>query len=147
MEEFELLNAQISSRLDDHYMGLLLGILKEEVQVEVMELEPANCYKMFFTARMIERKLVRNVAPKSSPTWQRHDNFQGIFSSSSPMARGMSNSGVPTFGADQNFQLKQGGTKRMNKSENGLEGSNREILSGTCNLPYQERIEKKNQGL
>lgn len=96
---------------------------------------------------MIERKLVRNAAPKSSPTWQRHDNFHGIFSSSSPMARGISNYGVPTFGADQNFQPKQGGMKRMNKSENGLERYSSEFLRGTCNLPYQELIEKRNQGL
>lgn len=44
VEEFELLNAQISPGLN-HYMGLLLGRLKEEVQAEVMELEPANSYK------------------------------------------------------------------------------------------------------
>lgn len=54
-------------------------------------------------------------APNSSPTWSGCGNFQEIFATSL-MARGMLSSEMPTSRANQDFQPKQGGKERVNKS-------------------------------
>lgn len=57
-----MLTAQGPPMPNDQYMVLFLEGLKEEIWLEVMALEPANCYKMT-TAQIIKKKFVRVVAP------------------------------------------------------------------------------------
>ena len=60
VEEFEMVASQISSMMDDQYLGLFVGGLREEVMMEVQILEPTTQYKAISMARNVERKLVRS---------------------------------------------------------------------------------------
>ena len=57
--EFKLLASQVSGIIDEQYMGLFMGGLKEEIRLEVQTLEPPTQYKAVLMARNVERKLRR----------------------------------------------------------------------------------------
>ena len=59
VKEFKMLASQILSILDEQYLGLFMGGLKEEIRLEVQTLDPPNCYKAISMAWNVERKLIR----------------------------------------------------------------------------------------
>lgn len=104
-------------------------------------------YKMISTALMIERKLACVAAPKSSPTWQWHSNFQGIFSPSSLHGKRDVKFRNEYVQSKPEFPAQTRRNREGNKSENGLDGTNGNFLRGICNLSYQELMERRNKGL
>ena len=98
-----MLASQILEIIDEQYVVLFMGGLKEEIRLEVQTLDAPTGYKAISMARNVERKLIRVGVPKVPTGGKRQNYLLGGSWQNNFVATGTRNSGRPIPQIPQNF--------------------------------------------